>query len=318
MARIGIFSGSFDPVTNGHIWVMEEGCRLFDQLHIPIGNHPHKDYLFTEEERQEMVRESIKNPKIVFGSLGERNVIHYAEQFPNDDVVILRGIRDASDFEYENQLYEYIRARCNLPAVFVMPPVEKIAVSSTLVKGYCLQERWSVIEKLVPPAVLAKLKEKYAGKSLVPKIYGGVSATKSTPTLWETDYFEDENLDKMRRFFDHLVKYKFINCAQTITASQVRTILDPVPFDVVSSKLYHLKEIPIDYAKPYGGRFVPCSRSVGPIVVDINLLTDHPLYKDTGPVAIIEGKHRWLDAKEQGRETILAWVGENVLWSLLD
>ena len=101
----------------------------------------------------------------------------------------------------------------------------------------------------------------------------------------------------------------FISFAKTVTADQVREMLDPFPRDVVASEVFTLTTIPIDMVRPIGERYIPCSQSLGPILVDVNeVMRDH--YDD--PYLIIEGKHRWLDAKERGEGTIMAWVGNKV------
>lgn len=117
---------------------------------------------------------------------------------------------------------------------------------------------------------------------------------------------------------DHLKeqfnKYKgagFMLFAKEVTGDQVRSVLDPVPFDIVASETFHLHQIRIDSVAPTGERYLEHSCSVGPIIVDVNVGIG-PL-KGRGPVLILEGKHRWLDAKERGDERILAWVGDQAI-----
>jgi hypothetical protein len=114
---------------------------------------------------------------------------------------------------------------------------------------------------------------------------------------------------KMRGHFRQLAQSGFISFSKTVTADQVRDMLDPFPRDVVASETFTLTTIPIDMVRPIGERYIPCSQSLGPIIVDVNeVMRDH--YDD--PYLIIEGKHRWLDAKERGEGTIMAWVGDKV------
>ena len=120
--------------------------------------------------------------------------------------------------------------------------------------------------------------------------------------------------NKTHNFFNILSKNKLVNCADVITCNQVKELLDPFPYDVVVSDTFHLREIPIDAVKPLGDRYLFRSLSVGPIVVEANsVIGDDSELGQLGPVIIIEGKHRWLDAKDRGDKTIMAWVGKQAL-----
>lgn len=117
---------------------------------------------------------------------------------------------------------------------------------------------------------------------------------------------------KMRDNFKQLEANGFIKFADFITAEQVRMMLDPCWMDVVSSETYDLKEIPLESVKPMGVRFVPCSQSLGPIIVDLK--PKELIWADSlPPVVVIEGKHRWMDAQERGDEKIMAYVGNEAM-----
>ena len=118
-----------------------------------------------------------------------------------------------------------------------------------------------------------------------------------------------QELEKTRRFFNKMVNNGFVSLAETIDEHQVRCMLDPVEIDVVTSADFRLKEIDIAAVKPTGYRWVECSRSLGPIIVDVNPLG----IEEWGLLTVIEGKHRWLDAQERGEKTIWAWVGDEAL-----
>jgi pantetheine-phosphate adenylyltransferase len=127
------------------------------------------------------------------------------------------------------------------------------------------------------------------------------------------DYEPNPWLDSQNVYFSKAVAAGLINLADTIDADQVKAMLDPTPVDVVASDKFHLKKINIGSVQPTGNRYIPCSRSLGPIIVDLNILPNPLDSKSIGPAIVIEGKHRWLDARERGETTIAAWVGEKAL-----
>jgi len=126
------------------------------------------------------------------------------------------------------------------------------------------------------------------------------------------DILEESFYEEVMKFQNKLKLTGLINWSEVITKEQVEALLDPFPHKVAVSEKYHLKEIPIsDGVGTIGKRHLPHSRSLGPIVIDQNELP--PYYQGFGKVIVIEGKHRWLDAKARGDKTILAWVGDKVL-----
>lgn len=118
---------------------------------------------------------------------------------------------------------------------------------------------------------------------------------------------------KTEHFFDLLVEIGFIKISNIVSGDQVRAILDPFPVDLVVSERFYLREVLINSVTPIGTRFIPSSLSFGPIIVEANLvLGENSIKGKLGPILVIEGKHRWLDAKEKGEKTIMAWVGDKV------
>ncbi len=102
MQKIAIYPGSFDPVTNGHVDIAQRGLRLFDKIIVAILSNPVKDFLFTVEERIEMLESSFEEyPNIEVGTF-DGLLVDYAAK--KDSIAILRGMRAVSDFEYEFQL----------------------------------------------------------------------------------------------------------------------------------------------------------------------------------------------------------------------
>lgn len=164
--RRAIYPGSFDPVTNGHLDIIERGCKLFDEIIIAILVNPDKRPLFTIEERREMLLEVIQN--ISAGNCRllvedfQGLLVQYAIQREADAIV--RGIRAISDYEYELQMaLMNRRLEPRIETVFMMPAEVYSYVSSRLVKE--VFQLGATIEGLVPPSVEARMSEKMKKKA---------------------------------------------------------------------------------------------------------------------------------------------------------
>ncbi len=159
--RRAIYPGSFDPVTNGHLDIIERGCKLFDEIIIAILVNPEKRPMFTIEERREMLME-------VLGELNQGAcqlrvedfqglLVHYAIEREADAIV--RGIRAISDYEYELQMaLMNRRLEPRIETVFMMPAEAYSYVSSRLVKEVFLLG--GKIEGLVPASIEALMRKK--------------------------------------------------------------------------------------------------------------------------------------------------------------
>ncbi len=159
--RRAIYPGSFDPVTNGHLDIIERGCKLFDEIIIAILVNPGKQPLFTIEERRQMLLEV--TGEINRGACQLRVedfqglLVHYAVEREADAIV--RGIRAISDYEYELQMaLMNRRLEPRIETVFMMPAEAYSYVSSRLVKE--VFQLGATIDALVPPLVEARMREK--------------------------------------------------------------------------------------------------------------------------------------------------------------
>jgi len=162
--RRAIYPGSFDPVTNGHLDIIERGCKLFDEIIIAILVNPDKKPFFTIEERREMLAQVAA--EIEHGSCRLRVedfqglLVDYAIEREADAIV--RGIRAISDYEYELQMaLMNRRIEPRIETVFMMPAEAYSYVSSRLVKEVFLLG--GKIEGLVPSSVEALMRKKISG-----------------------------------------------------------------------------------------------------------------------------------------------------------
>lgn len=158
---IAIYPGSFDPITNGHLDLIQRGSRLFDRLIVSILRNQSKSPLLSVEERMEMLREVVQGYANVEVDSFNGLVVDYAEK--RQAQVLLRGIRAISDYEYELQTaLMNRRLRPALETVFLLSNEAHSFISSRLVK-----EVFSLggnITGLVPPAVERRLQRQFKNK----------------------------------------------------------------------------------------------------------------------------------------------------------
>ena len=162
MKRIAIYPGSFDPVTNGHIDILERGLKIFDKVIVAILHNPGKKSLFTVEERIDMLKISLKKIKNIEIDTFNGLLVDYAEKKKSH--AILRGMRAMSDFEYEFQLaLMNRRLDREIQTVFLMTGLRWIYTSSSVIKETA--RFGGKINGMVPPIVNQKLKEKFGFNS---------------------------------------------------------------------------------------------------------------------------------------------------------
>ena len=133
MARLAIYPGSFDPLTNGHVAIIQRGLNLFDRLVVAVANNPQKTPLFTVEERKAFISRAVRNdPRVEVDSF-DGLMVEYARA--RGIHTVLRGLRAVSDFEYEFQLANMNRKLLpEFESVFVMTGEDYFYVSSRLVR----------------------------------------------------------------------------------------------------------------------------------------------------------------------------------------
>ncbi len=162
MPKIAIYPGSFDPVTNGHLDIIERGLKLFDKIIVAILTNPGKEFLFTLKERIQMLEVSLKRFSNVEIGTFDGLTVDYAAQCKAQG--ILRGLRAMSDFEYEFQM-ALMNRRLNreIQTVFLMTGMRWIYTSSSIIKEAA--QFGGSIKGMVPSVVEKRIKEKYARKS---------------------------------------------------------------------------------------------------------------------------------------------------------
>jgi len=158
MKRIAVYPGTFDPVTKGHIDLVERSLRMFDKVIVAIAANPGKKPLFTLEERLALFRSSLKSRRNVEIEGFDCLLVDYMKE--KKAVGLIRGLRAVSDFEYELQLaLMNRRLDSTVETVFLMPSEEYSFITSTIVKEAA--SYGGNVSSLVPKAVVRKLREKF-------------------------------------------------------------------------------------------------------------------------------------------------------------
>jgi pantetheine-phosphate adenylyltransferase len=158
MGKVAIYAGSFDPITYGHIDIIERALEIFDKVIVAIAHNAEKRSLFTIEERLEMIKAIFQDtPNVVADSFRGLLVDYVAK---TNAKVILRGLRATSDFEYEFHMASMNRSlNTHLDTLFMMTSKDYFFVSSRTIKE--VASLGGAVEGLVPDLVVTRLKEKF-------------------------------------------------------------------------------------------------------------------------------------------------------------
>jgi pantetheine-phosphate adenylyltransferase len=159
--RIAVFPGTFDPITNGHLDVIQRGVKLFDELIVAVGDNPDKAALMNHLERAEVIRE------VVAGIAGVRVetftglTVNFARKV--GAAAMIRGIRNSSDLQFEFQVALTNRAVAGVETVFIMTSTEYAFTSSSLIRQ--IATMGGDVSKLVPPQVLPHIQSRCRAES---------------------------------------------------------------------------------------------------------------------------------------------------------
>ena len=163
MSKIAIYPGTFDPITFGHIDVIKKSLKLFDKIIVGVSDESNKDYLFSSDERIEIVNKALfkdlklNKKKIKVVSFGSLTTDLCKKDKSN---IILRGLRAVSDFEYEFQLAGMNRKlNQNIETIFLMSDLENQIISSRFVKE--IVKLKGDIKKFTTKSTIKSLKNKY-------------------------------------------------------------------------------------------------------------------------------------------------------------
>jgi len=156
--RKAVYAGSFDPPTNGHMWMFEQAAAMFDEVVVAVGVNPAKKPTFSVEDRVQMLTgmtSHINNVSVA--SFENQYLVNYAASVGASFIV--RGVRNVTDFVFEFGMQNInTDLNPNITTVVLMPPRELAEVSSSLIKGLVGPEGWErVVAKSVPPVVLRQL-----------------------------------------------------------------------------------------------------------------------------------------------------------------
>jgi pantetheine-phosphate adenylyltransferase len=165
MRSIAVYPGSFDPITNGHIDLLERALKIFDNVIVAVATNPSKDSLFSTEERLEMIKDALAHHPLknrVRVDLFQGLLVDYVQSIPAK--AIIRGLRAISDFEYEFQMALMNRKlSADIETSFIMTGMRWIYISSRMIKE--VVRSGGDVSGLVPDIVKKKLTERLAGLS---------------------------------------------------------------------------------------------------------------------------------------------------------
>ena len=160
MPKVAVYPGSFDPITNGHLDVIQRAATMFDQVIIGVAHNPDKIPMFSLKRRLDLVRASTEQLTNVTVDDFQGLLVEYCRR--NGATVVVRGLRAVSDFEFEFQMALMNRKlEPKVETIFLMPKDENTFISSRLVKE--IAGLGGDVSKFVPPVVQEALKRKLAG-----------------------------------------------------------------------------------------------------------------------------------------------------------
>ena len=167
MHTVGLISGSFDPITNGHAWLIEEAALLVDELHVVMAVNPDKKYSFPEAQRLSLVQTVIDDLKlpcpVKVHTLGNVLLVDFAERIGANRLI--RGLRNAEDLAYERRMAQINRKLTPaIPTIYVASPAALSDLRSSSVRGLLGFEGWErIVGDHVHPAVMDALVAKAGG-----------------------------------------------------------------------------------------------------------------------------------------------------------
>ena len=154
---LAVYPGSFDPITNGHLDVIRRSTKIFDQLIVAVGDNPTKNHLFTGPERVAMIKTIVADLPNVAVECYTGLTVEYVKS--RNAQVMVRGLRNLTDVQYEFQLALTNRAVAGVETVFIMTSEQFGFTSSSLIRE--VGQYGGDVSSLVPPAVYQRLQRKF-------------------------------------------------------------------------------------------------------------------------------------------------------------
>jgi len=159
--RIAVFPGTFDPITNGHVDVIRRGAKLFDELVVAVGENPEKASMMDPRLRAEVIAQVVAGMGNVRVEVFQGLTVDFARHV--GAAVILRGIRNSSDLQFEAQVALTNRAVTGVETVFLITSAEHAFTSSSLIRQIALMG--GDISAMVPPQVLPHIRRRNTQKT---------------------------------------------------------------------------------------------------------------------------------------------------------
>lgn len=159
--KIAIYPGSFDPLSNGHLDIIKRASKLFDKLYILVSINPKKNYIFTDEERVNIVKKSCKDILNVEVVSSKALVLDFAKQVKAS--CIIRGLRNHNDFESEMQLFQFNHTiDSDIETILLFPSANNLFLSSSSIKELVMfnSDITPYVPSVVKEEIHIKLKER--------------------------------------------------------------------------------------------------------------------------------------------------------------
>jgi pantetheine-phosphate adenylyltransferase len=134
MKKKAIYPGTFDPITNGHLDIINRACKMFDEIIIAVANNKSKKSMFSLSQRVKMVKIATKHIKNIKVQKFDSLLVDFAQN--ENSNIIIRGLRAVSDFEYELQMsYANQSLNSNIDTIYLMPTLNNAFISSSIVRN---------------------------------------------------------------------------------------------------------------------------------------------------------------------------------------
>lgn len=160
--HIAIYPGSFDPISNGHLDIIERSAKVFDKLYVLVSVNPAKNYVFTDDERTMMLKEATKHIDNVIVEASSKLVLDYAKSV--GATVIIRGLRNFIDYQNEITLFQFNRSiDSNIDTFILFPSQDNLFLSSSAIKELVMFD--SDISKYVPHGLSDFIIKKIKGET---------------------------------------------------------------------------------------------------------------------------------------------------------